>query len=228
MCRGLIEAPPGPTGRRPRSTGPFPWPCAGASLKRAGASDEHSEADPLSLAMCRGLIEAGILAPLDWRTRPLSLAMCRGLIEAPYPFPSSNRRRLPFPWPCAGASLKRTSWTCVADAADPFPWPCAGASLKRRARHRYAGGRRPLSLAMCRGLIEAGTKRTRIRSSYGTLSLAMCRGLIEATRRMPAFTAFRPSLSLAMCRGLIEAFAPDARRADAGVRPFPGHVPGPH
>ena len=86
----------------------FPRLYAAASLKRVGGGSLAREpGHRFSAALCRGLIEARILATRTRTTVWFSAALCRGLIEASATCASARCSSSGFPRLYAAASLKR-------------------------------------------------------------------------------------------------------------------------
>ena len=134
-----------------------------------------------------------------------------------------------FPRLYAAASLKPSLRHDPASHGGCFPRLYAAASLKRGSGCVGVMESRPLSAALCRGLIEAMTLSCTTWHSAGrfprlyaaaslkpcstrsprdcrrALSAALCRGLIEAAAMVPSCIAWEIWLSAALCRGLIEA-----------------------
>ena len=111
----------------------FPRLYAAASLKQRPHGAGVRAGAEFSAALCRGLIEAAVVAARRVASLPFSAALCRGLIEAAGTAPPRARGRASFPRLYAAASLKQQ---CSRTPRRSHPW---------------------FSAALCRGLIEAGS-----------------------------------------------------------------------
>ena len=196
LCRGLIEAG---TQLRVIDAGysaRFPRLYAAASLKR-GSSPGNAGTHVrrlISAALCRGLIEAALLhgrvagAASDFGFPRLYAAASLkrpGLARC-----LSTSSAIRFPRLYAAASLKRQLSGASLGTHLPrcrFPRLYAAASLKPpRPLYKVARRARPISAALCRGLIEAMISQSASSARRSIrISAALCRGLIEAVPRAP-------------------------------------------
>ena len=158
-----------------------------------------------------------------------SAALCRGLIEARMTRRKTTDTEGRFPRLYAAASLKHQPAGGVGMQIESFPRLYAAASLKPSEVRINGFVFASFSAALCRGLIEAVSRRGALPDCPRTFSAALCRGLIEARRRStpatprsarfprlyaaaslkppppaPRARCSRP-FSAALCRGLIEA-----------------------
>ena len=133
----------------------FPRLYAAASLKRGLRVVIGRSSQPISAALCRGLIEAPDTTPHGASAPRISAALCRGLIEAGAPARRGHRLTLISAALCRGL-IEATHYGYRDTRYNwRFPRLYAAASLKHmeittRIRHE---GR--ISAALCRGLIEA-------------------------------------------------------------------------
>ena len=184
LCRGLIEAAAWPLRRRHRAA--YSAALCRGLIEAARSGSLSAERIPrYSAALCRGLIEALMLPTgVDLFPRSYSAALCRGLIEARATVRIVGVFQHRIPRLYAAASLKQRARHLPGGARGRIPRLYAAASLKHLRRDRpVPRGRRRIPRLYAAASLKHRRRGPRGGGGDALYSASLCRGLIEATTR---------------------------------------------